>query len=226
MAILISALLVGSKLGNAIKSHGKAAATFAQSQHLYGASALNHLQDFGGVEHLQALYEVTPMNYRPALKAWALEFGRCKFVTKDAKTGATVNKFAYDSKKKGDIEGALKISPAEFAKAPAARVPGAFDYVAKLESEATRLEKMIEDFEANNAPMAIISMLEALHDAAKAATTKAAKFRVDTAKPAVSIVAGTDKAAPAKAKADKSAKSTKAAPVGEAAPVASEAAAA
>lgn len=227
MSILASALLAGSKLGNAIKSHGKAAATFREREHVLAASALNHLQEHGGVEHIQALYEMTPSNYRPALRQWATEFGRCTFKAIDEKTKKPLNVFVYAKGKAGNMAGALAISPAEFAKAPAARVAGQFDYVAKVESIASRIEKLIEEFEGNNVPMAAVAALEALHEAAKRATTNCGKVRTATAKPVpVVIEGGKGKAAPAAAKAAKPAKAAKAAKAAPAAEVAPEAAAA
>jgi len=212
MSISASAIITGSKLGNAIKSHGKAAATFREREHVLAASALNHLQEHGGVEHIQALYEMTPSNYRPALRQWATEFGRCTFKAIDEKTKKPLNVFVYAKGKAGNMAGALAISPAEFAKSPKARVPGEFDYVAKVDALASRIKTMLEEFETNNVPMAAIAALESLQDAAKKAVTACGKVRTATAKPVPTVIeGGKGKAAPAAAKAAKTAKPAKAA---------------
>lgn len=197
MAIILSSIIVGKKLGNAIKAHGKASATFREREHLLAVSAIAHHAEHGGAEHIQSLYDMTPTNYRPALRKWACEFGRFTFKAED-------KAFIFAKSKKGDLEAAMAISPAEFEKSGSTRTPSTeYDFVAPFTTFKARAEKLLEEFEAKNVPMNVVAIMEGLQAAMAKAETAAAKFRVVTAKDAPKIVAGTDtvaKSAPKPAK--------------------------
>lgn len=110
-------ILKGSALGKAIAGQGKAVATFTAREHQLAYSALSHMEPASegkapsnDPKYINALYAVTPANYRRGLVDWACAFGR---VTFDKSKG----EFAYAKGKKADLDGALKVAPANFAKA-------------------------------------------------------------------------------------------------------------
>jgi hypothetical protein len=103
-------LLTGKALEAAIGGYSKKVATFRDSLHVLAASAINHVNQHGDVKYLEAVYNMTPANYQPSLRGYMAAFGRVKF-DKDAKT------FVVVKNKKGDTEGALAVSPADWQRA-------------------------------------------------------------------------------------------------------------
>ena len=72
-------VLKGAALGKAISGQGKAIATFTAREHQLAYSAIAHLDEHNDVKYLNALYDVTPVNYRAGLRAWAAAFSKAKF---------------------------------------------------------------------------------------------------------------------------------------------------
>lgn len=102
-------ILTGAALAKAIAGQGKAVATFTAREHQLAYSALNHVELHNDPKHLNALFDVTPANYRRGLVSWATAFGK---VTFDPKTKA----FVYAKGKASDLEKALDIAPANYAR--------------------------------------------------------------------------------------------------------------
>tara|TARA_B100000678_G_scaffold152398_1_gene127243 strand:- start:597 stop:1223 length:627 start_codon:yes stop_codon:yes gene_type:complete len=155
-------IIKGKALANAIAGRAKQVATFKEREHQLAASALTHLDAHNDACYVQALYEVTPRNYRAGLVKWATAFGKCKF---DAKA----EKFEY-RKGKSDMEAAMKIAPADYVKETKkadAKKPE-FDLVAKMESLIEKAEEVGTDHATLSAMHGVIR----LH---KAAMEKAAK---------------------------------------------------
>ncbi|CCF19148.1 protein of unknown function [Pseudorhizobium banfieldiae] len=127
-------VLTGSKLNNAIKGFVKAAATFTEKEHQLAYSALNHVELHNDPKYLNALYAVTPANYRRGLVSWSTAFGKVKFDDK-----ARVFEFAKG--KKSDMAQAMEIAPANYEKATKGKPAAAFDEVKYLESVVKKLEE-------------------------------------------------------------------------------------
>lgn len=146
-------ILTGAAIGKAIVSFGKTISTFKEREHQLAFSALNHVDLHNDVKYLNALYDATPVNYRGGLVAWSTAFGR---VTFDAKTGV----FAYAKGKKSDLEAAMAVAPADYAKA---QKEGAGE---KAFDEIAELEKMIKRFGEKGASMRTLNALKlALNEA-------------------------------------------------------------
>lgn len=171
MAILIGSLFAGKKIGNAIASHGKAIATHAEKDHVLAASALRHCATENDPCYMQALYDVTPSNYRKPLRTWFTAFGNVSVETDKA----GVVTFKYSKGKKANLDGALNVSPAEYSKAPGkAGKAGEYSFKGKLESAVKSLESLLETFEEKKAAPTVIKALEATLDAARKAVKAAA----------------------------------------------------
>lgn len=139
-------VIKGAALGKAIAGQGKAIATFTAREHQLAYSALVHMeaQDdkpaSNDVKYLNALLEVTPANYRAGLIGWATAFGRVSY---DAKERV----FAYAKGKTADLEGAMNVAPANYAKdSNKANAAPAKSLMERVESAAN---KAIENADAS-----------------------------------------------------------------------------
>lgn len=135
-------IITGKALKSAIAGRGAQIATFTQREHQLAVSALAHLGEHNDVIYVQALYDMSPANYRTGLRKWFLEFGKCTFKAAESGQGGT---FVYAKSKPSNIEGAMEIAPANFEKAAkeAAADPKAFvvvDYLAKVLEKLTKEE--------------------------------------------------------------------------------------
>ncbi|MBC6714779.1 hypothetical protein H9Q09_01085 [Aurantimonas sp. DM33-3] len=126
-------ILTGKTLAKRIAGYGKVAATFAAATHEVAYGAINHVEVHHCASHLNTLYNVTPTNYRGALRKWAVKFGKVAW-DKDALA------FTYDAKATSDLETAFTVSPAEYA-TDAKKNAADFDELRTLE---TFLKKMQE----------------------------------------------------------------------------------
>lgn len=132
-------ILTGKALNAAIAGRAKAVATFTEREHQIAYSALHHVELHNDPKYLNALYAVTPANYRKGLRSWSAAFGKVKF---DDKAG----EFVYVAGKKSNMEGALEVAPANYEKAAGKKSDGGdFDEVTYLE----RVLKKLEDNKAN-----------------------------------------------------------------------------
>ncbi|UDF29371.1 UNVERIFIED_ORG: hypothetical protein LHK14_17935 [Roseateles sp. XES5] len=107
-------IITGKALKSAIAGRGAQIATFTQREHQLAVSALAHLGEHNDVIYVQALYDMSPANYRTGLRKWFLEFGKCTFKAAESGQGGT---FVYAKSKPSNIEGAMEIAPANFEKA-------------------------------------------------------------------------------------------------------------
>lgn len=127
-------VLKGAALGKAITGQGKAIATFTAREHQLAYSALAHLDEHNDAKYLNALYAVTPANYRGGVRAWVLAFGKASF-------DADKNEFAYAKGKKSDLVKAMEIAPANYAKeAKGGSSEQSFDEIDFLEKALKRLQ--------------------------------------------------------------------------------------
>ena len=127
-------ILTGKALNSAIAGRAKAVATFTEREHQIAYSALHHVELHNDPKYLNALYAVTPVNYRKGLRAWSTAFGK---VTFDDKTAA----FVYAAGKKSNMEAALATAPANFEKAAGKKNDGnEFDEITYLERALKKLE--------------------------------------------------------------------------------------
>lgn len=128
-------VLTGSKLNNAINGFSKAVATFAEREHQLAYSALNHVELHNDPKYLNALFNVTPANYRNGLKSWATALGKVTF-------NAETRMFEYAKGKVSDMTTAMEVAPANYEKAKGKqRAPAAFDEVAFLERMVKKMEE-------------------------------------------------------------------------------------
>ena len=141
------AILTGSAIGKAIKSFGKAVATFKEREHQLAYSALNHAALENDPVYLNALYAMTPANYRGGLRAWAVAFGNVKF------DETAERPFVYAKGKATNLPEALEIAPADYVKAQKPKEDKAFDEVAEL-------EKVIKRFAEKGATMRTLNSLK------------------------------------------------------------------
>lgn len=125
-------VLTGSKLGNAIKGFGKTVATFSEREHQLAFSALNHIELHNDEKYLNALFAVTPANYRKGLVSWATAFGKVSF-------DADERVFKLAKSKKSDMEQAMQIAPANYEKAKNATAEVTFDEQKYLEGVVKKL---------------------------------------------------------------------------------------
>jgi hypothetical protein len=173
-------ILTGSAIGKAINAFGKTIATFKEREHQLAFSALNHVDLHNDPKYLNALYAATPANYRGGLSSWALAFGR---VTFDAKEGV----FAYAKGKKSDLEAAMDVAPADYAKS---QKEGAGE---KAFDEIAELEKIIKRFAEKGASGRTLNALKGVLNVAKVGIV------AETPKPAAIVkkAKAAPKAAPA-----------------------------
>ena len=126
-------VLTGSKLNSAISGFGKTVSTFAEREHQLAFSALNHVELHNDPKYLNALYAVTPVNYRKGLVSWSTAYGKVAF---NAETRA----FEYSKGKKSDMVTAMEIAPANYEKAAGKGKPKAdFDEVKYLERVVAKM---------------------------------------------------------------------------------------
>ncbi len=189
------ALIAGKNLKSAINAYGKQAATFAEKMHQLAASAVAHLNAHNELCYVQQLYDATPLNFRPVLREYIVNFGKVKFNAIDAKTKAPVNKFELSTGKKlpENAESVmLTVTPSEFAKAAKsgnAADPKKYDAKAKLESLQRSIETMMEDFDKHGVAETACTKLETARDNVKAALTAIAKANIAAVKATPAIVA-------------------------------------
>ncbi|MCV9960750.1 hypothetical protein OIU34_02460 [Pararhizobium sp. BT-229] len=145
-------IITGKALKSAIAGRGKAIATFTEREHQLAVSALAHLGDHNDVIYVQALYDMSPANYRTGLRKWFLEFGKCTFKANENGQGGV---FVYAKAKPSNIEGAMEIAPANFEKATKEKdtTPATF-------STADYLEKVVEKLTKEEADIRVIRAVE------------------------------------------------------------------
>lgn len=179
-------VLTGSKLNSAISGFGKTVSTFAEREHQLAYSALNHVELHNDPKYLNALYAVTPVNYRKGLVSWSTAFGKVSFNTES-------RAFEYAKGKTSKMTEAMEIAPANYEKAAGkAKAKGDFDEVKYLEKVVAKLE------EEGASPR----VLQAIKGALTLART-----------PAAAIVTPAKAEKPAKVKAAKPAKAEQSAQV-------------
>ncbi len=135
------AIITGKALKTAIAGRGAQIATFTQREHQLAVSAIAHLGEHNDVIYVQALYDMSPANYQRGLRLWFCEFGKCTFKANDIGKGGT---FVLAKSKASDIDGAMKVAPANFEKESAASSSAAAtefnvtDYLAKVVEKLTK----------------------------------------------------------------------------------------
>lgn len=147
-------VLTGKALSAAIAGRAKAVATFTAREHQIAYSALNHVEMHNDPKYLNALYAVTPVNYRRGLVAWASAFGKVSF---DAKQVA----FVYSKNKKSDMPAAMDIAPANYQR-KATKAETVFD-------EIQYLERALKKLNAEGASPQTIKAMEGVIRVAKSA---------------------------------------------------------
>ncbi|MCO5730095.1 hypothetical protein [Rhizobium sp. SSA_523] len=161
MEIIIMAkfqVLTGAKLNNAINGFGKTVATFAEREHQLAYSALNHVELHNDPKYLNALYTVTPVNYRKGLVSWSTAFGKVSF-------NAESRVFEYAKGKTSKMDEAMEIAPANYEKSKGKpRDEKTFD-------EVKYLEKVVQTLTEKNADPRV---LQAVKGALTLAKTPAA----------------------------------------------------
>ncbi|EUB97291.1 hypothetical protein PMI07_000867 [Rhizobium sp. CF080] len=126
-------VLTGSKLNSAINGFGKVVSTFSEREHQLAYSALNHVELHNDPKYLNALYAVTPVNYRKGLVSWSTAFGKVSF---DKATSV----FTYVKGKASKMDEAMEIAPANYERsAGKAKSEKEFDEVAYLEKVVSTL---------------------------------------------------------------------------------------
>lgn len=134
------AIITGKALKNAIAGRGAQIATFTEREHQLAVSALNHLDQHNDPIYVQALYDMSPANYKRGLRMWFLEFGKCTFKAAETGQGGT---FVYAKSKPSNLDGAMEIAPANFEKAAKestseAKAFSVTDYLAKVVEKLTK----------------------------------------------------------------------------------------
>ena len=145
-------IISGKALKSAIAGRGKAIATFTEREHQLAVSALAHLDQHNDTIYLQALYDMSPVNYKRGLRLWFVEFGKCTFKADEKGTGGT---FVLAKKQSTNLEGAMEIAPANFEKATKEATTEA-----KAFSTADYLEKVIEKLKKEDADVTVIRAVE------------------------------------------------------------------
>lgn len=177
-------VLTGSAIGKAINAFGKTIATFKEREHQLAFSAINHVDLHNDVKYLNALYAATPANYRGGLSSWALAFGR---VTFDAKEGV----FVYAKGKKSDLEAAMNVAPADYAKAQKGETEGKpfdlADMVEKLIKRAGEKGASMRDLNALKVALQTIKGAEVVAAQKPAAIVRKAKPAAPVAVPAAEV---------------------------------------
>lgn len=145
-------ILSGKALKSAIAGRGKAIATFTEREHQLAVSALAHLDQHNDPIYVQALYDMSPANYKRGLRLWFLEFGKVSFKAAEQGQGGA---FVYAKSKPSNIEGAMEVAPANFEKAAKENTaePKAF-------STTEYLTKVIEKLTKEDADIRVIRAVE------------------------------------------------------------------
>lgn len=146
------AIITGKALKTAIAGRGAQIATFTQREHQLAVSAIAHLGEHNDVIYVQALYDMSPANYQRGLRLWFCEFGKCTFKANETGKGGA---FVYAKSRATDIEGAMKVAPANFEKETkeSTSEPKAFDVTAYL-------TKAVEKLTAENVDIRVIRAIE------------------------------------------------------------------
>lgn len=182
------AIITGKALKNAIAGRGAQIATFTEREHQLAVSALAHLGEHNDVIYVQALYDMSPANYRTGLRLWFCEFGKCNFKAGEKGQGGT---FVYAKSKPSNIEGAMQIAPANFEKA---QKDGAAE--TKTFDVAAYLEKAVKKLTDENVDIRVIRAIEG---ALKVAKGPVVVVRNQKPLPAVAEKKAAAKATPKKA---------------------------
>lgn len=153
------AVLTGKALKTAIAGRAKTVATFTEREHQLAYSALMHVENHHDACHVNALLNVTPVNYKAGLIAWCKAFGKVTFDSKEST-------FTYSKKKESDMESAGQIAPANFQKEKGKRSTPAFD-------EVKQLERVLKQFNENKASTIVIKAIESALTVAKKAAVSA-----------------------------------------------------
>ena len=148
-------VLAGKALASAIAGRAKAVATFTEREHQLAYSALNHVELHNDAKYLNALFDVTPANYRKGLVSWATAFGKVSFDSKE-------RAFAYAKGKKSDMDQAMEIAPANYEKAKGEKPKAAFD-------EVTYLERVIKKMDEEGASPRVMQAMKGVLAVAKSA---------------------------------------------------------
>ncbi len=186
------AILSGKALKTAIAGRGAQIATFTQREHQLAVSALAHLGDNNDPIYVQAIYDMSPSNYRTGLRLWFCEFGKCTFKVAENGKGGT---FILAKKRETNLDGAMKVAPANFAKeVNAATTP------AKEFSASEYLAKVVEKLTKENADPRVIRAVEG---AMKVAAGPIVVVRNQKALPTAAQKKATAKATPKKSDLDK-----------------------
>lgn len=145
------AILKGKALTSAIAGHGKQVATFTEKQHQLALSCLHHADANSCAIPLNALYKATPTNFRAGLKAYAVAFGK---VAWDSGAG----QFAFAKKRKSDLDGAAKVSPAEYQRASGGKGKQDKTEAEELAAFAKRVGKLIDAIDESDTDGARLSV--------------------------------------------------------------------
>lgn len=168
-------VLTGKALSTAIAGRAKAVATFTEREHQLAYSALNHVELHSDPKYLNALFDVTPANYRKGLVSWATAFGKVSFDVKE-------RAFAYAKGKKSDMDSALEIAPANYEKQAGKKAASTFDEVVYIERALKKLEEENASFRVIQAMKGVLQIAKSAH-LTVAAEQKPAKVKTAKAKP-------------------------------------------
>lgn len=146
-------IITGKALKSAIAGRGKAIATFTEREHQLAVSALAHLENHNDPIYVQALYDMSPANYKRGLRLWFVEFGKCTFKAAEQGQGGT---FVYAKARPSNLEGAMEIAPANFEKAKKES-----DSEPKAFVVADYLAKVVEKLKKEDADVTVIRAVEA-----------------------------------------------------------------
>ncbi len=186
------AILSGKALKTAIAGRGAQIATFTQREHQLAVSALAHLGENNDPIYVQAIYDMSPSNYRTGLRLWFCEFGKCTFKVAENGKGGT---FVLAKKRETNLDGAMKVAPANFAKEVNAATTPAKDF-----SASEYLAKVVEKLTKENADPRVIRAVEG---AMKVAAGPIVVVRNQKALPTAAQKKVTAKASPKKSDLDK-----------------------
>ncbi|HLP66753.1 MAG TPA: hypothetical protein VK181_04465 [Rhizobium sp.] len=137
-------IITGKALKSAIAGRGKAIATFTEREHQLAVSALAHLENHNEPIYVQALYDMSPANYKRGL---------CTFKAAEQGQGGT---FVYAKARPSNIAGAMEIAPANFEKATKEENSEPKAFVV-----ADYLSKVVEKLKKEDADVTVIRAVEA-----------------------------------------------------------------
>lgn len=145
-------IISGKALKSAIAGRGKAIATFTEREHQLAVSALAHLDQHNDPIYVQALYDMSPANYKRGLRLWFVEFGKCTFKADDKGNGGA---FVLAKKQPTNLDGAMEVAPANFEKAEKEKTREA-----KAFSTVDYLAKVVEKLKKEDADVTVIRAVE------------------------------------------------------------------